>query len=477
MPWVDALEIDQRLPAAGAEPHRAVPGRGGREDRHRRQRLAHAPRHRPHLDRGAGRAHARGVHAGLWRGPRARRRPPGQLLHDGVRHVAACRHFYREQAVGVRRKPLGWRRTRGSFGGVLGLPLVPVALVGASCTSSSRSGSTRTCCSIWSRGRRDRAHVPDWRPDMRVAIFTDNDFDKVNGVTTTLTALLAHAPADIRPRIYTAATLATRSAGLPRACGRSACRFRSTARCGCTCRAGGEYLRTRPRGSRRRVHLTTPGPAGPRGAVGRAAQPDCRWSAAFTRTWQPTPSILSGSPRLGALMREYMRWLYGRCGTCWCRRWRRGPLDASGGGRSDPDLAARRGHDAVLAGAAIGGAAGALARRIVSRRSLCRARVAGEGSRPAAGDAPASADAADAVPVDRRRRRADAAVAGGAVPGRGLHRRARTRRVAEAFASADLFVFPSRTDTAGNVVLEAQASGLPVIVSDAAARARTWWKG
>lgn len=34
------------------------------------------------------------------------------------------------------------------------------------------------------------------------------------------------------------------------------------------------------------------------------------------------------------------------------------------------------------------------------------------------------------------------------------------------FASADLFVFPSTTDTMGNVVLEAQASGLPVIVSD-----------
>ena len=39
--------------------------------------------------------------------------------------------------------------------------------------------------------------------------------------------------------------------------------------------------------------------------------------------------------------------------------------------------------------------------------------------------------------------------------------------VAEAFASADVFAFPSRTDTAGNVVLEAQASGLPVVVSDA----------
>lgn len=35
------------------------------------------------------------------------------------------------------------------------------------------------------------------------------------------------------------------------------------------------------------------------------------------------------------------------------------------------------------------------------------------------------------------------------------------------YASADLFVFPSATDTFGNVVLEAQASGLPVIVSNA----------
>ena len=34
------------------------------------------------------------------------------------------------------------------------------------------------------------------------------------------------------------------------------------------------------------------------------------------------------------------------------------------------------------------------------------------------------------------------------------------------YASADLFVFPSATDTFGNVVLEAQASGLPVVVSD-----------
>jgi glycosyltransferase involved in cell wall biosynthesis len=38
--------------------------------------------------------------------------------------------------------------------------------------------------------------------------------------------------------------------------------------------------------------------------------------------------------------------------------------------------------------------------------------------------------------------------------------------LARAYASADVFVFPSTTDTFGNVILEAQASGLPVIVSD-----------
>src|SRR5207249_9740011 len=42
----------------------------------------------------------------------------------------------------------------------------------------------------------------------------------------------------------------------------------------------------------------------------------------------------------------------------------------------------------------------------------------------------------------------------------------RGAELATAYASADIFVFPSTTDTFGNVILEAQACGLPVVVSD-----------
>ena len=42
----------------------------------------------------------------------------------------------------------------------------------------------------------------------------------------------------------------------------------------------------------------------------------------------------------------------------------------------------------------------------------------------------------------------------------------RGTKLAEAYASADLFVFPSDTETFGNVVLEGLASGLPAVVVD-----------
>ena len=44
--------------------------------------------------------------------------------------------------------------------------------------------------------------------DVRVGIFTDNDFDKINGVTTTLKAVLRYADDGFDPRVYTASDLA-----------------------------------------------------------------------------------------------------------------------------------------------------------------------------------------------------------------------------------------------------------------------------
>jgi glycosyltransferase involved in cell wall biosynthesis len=41
----------------------------------------------------------------------------------------------------------------------------------------------------------------------------------------------------------------------------------------------------------------------------------------------------------------------------------------------------------------------------------------------------------------------------------------RGEKLFEAYANMDLFVFPSHTDTFGNVVLEALASGVPAIVT------------
>lgn len=64
------------------------------------------------------------------------------------------------------------------------------------------------------------------------------------------------------------------------------------------------------------------------------------------------------------------------------------------------------------------------------------------------GDGPAAADLHERLPR--------AAFAG----------RLEGEELARAYADGDFFVFPSRTDTLGNVVLEAMASGLPVVVTD-----------
>ncbi len=62
----------------------------------------------------------------------------------------------------------------------------------------------------------------------------------------------------------------------------------------------------------------------------------------------------------------------------------------------------------------------------------------------------------------RRRRRAGAGLAGQAVPEAVFLGSREGEALAEIYAAADVFVFPSRTDTFGLVLLEALASGVPV---------------
>ena len=42
---------------------------------------------------------------------------------------------------------------------------------------------------------------------MRVAVFTDADFDRATNITTTLAALLRHALSEVRPRIHSLSDL------------------------------------------------------------------------------------------------------------------------------------------------------------------------------------------------------------------------------------------------------------------------------
>ncbi len=141
---------------------------------------------------------------------------------------------------------------------------------------------------------------------MNVAIFTDNDFDKVNGVTTTFRAALQSAPAGIHLRVYTAASLpaetdsylALRSIGVP---------IPFYTEMQIYLPRFWEFLK-RARADRiDLVHLTTPGPIG-LAALYVAWRLKLPLIGSFHTDLAAYATLLSGSSRLGALMREYMRW-------------------------------------------------------------------------------------------------------------------------------------------------------------------------
>ncbi len=304
---------------------------------------------------------------------------------------------------------------------------------------------------------------------MRVAIFTDNDFGKVNGVTTTLTAVLKWRPSDIQPRVYTAADelvsrpdyLALRSWGAP-------VPYYSDKEMKMYFPRFFAYLKAAKADGIELVHYTTPGPVG-LAAMYVAAKLKVPMVGSFHTQLSEYTALLSGSPRLGQLMREYQRWPYGKCEQILVPSQATRELLIAAKIRPEKIHIWTRGVDTEVFAPSKRSAAlreqwgvsdtkpalmyvGRLSREkgLELMPSIARAlRDAGIDHRFVfVGDGPMRQTLSEACP--------DAVFTGNLAH----------EAVAEAMASSDLFVFPSRTDTLGNVVLEAQAAGLPVLVSD-----------
>lgn len=302
---------------------------------------------------------------------------------------------------------------------------------------------------------------------LKVAVFTDNDFDKVNGVTTVLSAMLARVPADLSVRVYTASrlgvdhpdylALASWGVGIPYY-GEMQMYWPPYRRLIRRLRADGVQL----------IHVTTPGPLGI-AAVLAARHLGLPLVGSFHTDLAQYTTLLSGRPALGAFMRHFMRWLYQPCRRVLTPSTATSELLVAAGmpaaqlavwGRGvDTDLfnpdrrsawlrAAWRADDTRPVLMYVGRISEEKGVRQLPALHDELQRLGHAHRLVVIGDGPLRAEIARQCPD---------AVCPGTIGKESL---------ADAYASADVFVFPSTTDTAGNVVLEAQSSGLPVVVSD-----------
>lgn len=301
---------------------------------------------------------------------------------------------------------------------------------------------------------------------MRVAIFTDHDMDAVHGLATTLRALLHDPPAGVEPRIYTHAVLAADDPQL------LALESFGLAIPGCG--AMPMYLprlrhlrRALQRDGIELIHMTTPGPSG-LAARYLAARLGLPLIGSVHSHHRDAVQLLSGSATLGRVAGDYVRWVYQGCDTVlvpsqatalhlakagWglerVRVWRRGvDTEAFSPFRRSPGLRARWGvaanRPAILF-------AGRLSRErrldLIETVGSLLYRLKVPHRFIVAGDGPGAAPLRRSCP--------DAVYLGGV----------RQREMGAIMASADVFLFPGEMEAAGTVVLEAQACGLPAVVS------------
>jgi glycosyltransferase involved in cell wall biosynthesis len=276
---------------------------------------------------------------------------------------------------------------------------------------------------------------------MRIAVFTDTDFDRTGGAASALGALVEHAPADVHPRIYTFADLEVEEPNYVALRRTRLIRWRRLA------------LRLTDEGVRA-LHLTGAGPAGlvARGLASHLGLP------------------LLGSVHAPIEPRAFERWLYRGCARVLMPSAFAARATAACGWIGARSMVWPRGVDAALFSPSRRSAHLREAWHVSDRRPALL--VAG---RLSVEDGAAIVEALSAS-LHHRRISHRLIVLSDGPPTRGLRDRCpdayitgRLSRleVAAAMASADLLVCPTPTDSGCSVLLEAQASGVPVLVTTA----------
>jgi glycosyltransferase involved in cell wall biosynthesis len=308
---------------------------------------------------------------------------------------------------------------------------------------------------------------------MRVAVFTDADFDRATNITTTLAALLRHAPRDVRPRIYSLSDLEVdepeyltlrspvvplRFRGLPPI---HLPRFRELRK-----RLAADDIRV--------IHVTT---AGPMGLAGRylGRQTGLPLIGSIHRSLMTEQSSSASPHSIGAFhsrwrassTSRYLRWFYGDCLRVLAPSadalhdlsadgWSLDRLIVWPGGADSDTFSPTRRSDRLRNEWHVSDKRPAILCVLPAATESELEHVDALGSLLYRhGIAHRFVVVGDEAALPRVRERCPDAV----YPGRLSH-----RDLARVMASADLLFLPHASMTGGLTLLEAQASGLPVLV-------------